>query len=224
MKNKKIKILAFGIVLMLVSISLGMVQAVELKNNDEKTGLVTIEISPIYGEENSIIETVVLSEDQLNELELILSDIIMSIESANSWEDINIILDDYTTSYLHKTGIIYDLIIKIITGIMKFIKEIILNLKILFDSNLVISSGHCFRFNLFKTRRLFKIRKNLCVWHYFKGKTLIWKPDVRKTLIDRQIGFMSFFNGMYLHISKKFPQRSYTFFFGMPKIVDGISL
>lgn len=223
MKIKR-KILTIGMVLMLVSISFSMVQAVETKENDQKNGSITIEIGTINEEENSIIETASLSEDQLNELVIILSDIIKEIESAKSWDEINIIMNNYDNNYLNKKGLVYELIIKIIRGIRNIIKGIIFKFIQLSNHNFVISYGRSYKLNLFRTSQLMRLRKNLCIWHYSKGKTIIWKSDVHKTLKDMQLGFMTNFKGMYMYITKKFPQKCFTFFFGTPKMVNGISL
>lgn len=223
MKIKR-KILAIGLVLMLVSISFSMVQAVDTKYNTQNNESIIIEIGTINEGENSIIETTSLSEDQLDELEIFLSDIVEKIESAESMEEINIIFNNYDNNYLLKNGLLYDLIKRIMSEIKNIVYGMILKFKQLSDHSFVISYGHSYRLNLFKTTQLMKIRKNLCIWHYSKGTTLIWKPDVHKALNDWQIGFMSNFNGMYMYITKRFPQKCFTFFVGMPKMINGIPL
>jgi hypothetical protein len=215
------------IVSMLVSIAFGVVNAVESTMSVHKNELFTIEIGAINEYDNSIIETASLTAEQINQLEMILSDVINNIESANNWGEIGIRLDNYAKNFLHEKGIIFNIIKRIIRFIENIVYLSILKSKWskwLSGNNFVISVGHSYKFNIFKTSQLMRLHKNLCIWHYSKGLTLIWKSNIHKVLKDLQLGFMSNFNGIYVFIARKFPQKCFTFFVGIPRMTNAVSL
>ena len=45
-----------------------------------------------------------------------------------------------------------------------------------------------------------------------------------KVLKGLQIGFMSRFIGLYLFVARKLPEKSYTFFMGTARRINGIQL
>jgi hypothetical protein len=197
--------------MLLIAISFTAVQASETKKET-----VEIEIGTITSKENSITEKMSLSDEQLIELETLLSNLIIKLESAKSGTEINNILENYLQKNFFSFNLIKNIIDRLINRLIK--------LKGFFSPGLVISFGRGYNLNPFKTTgtRLFN---HLCIWHYTKGTTFIWKP-IKKIAILRgmQLGYMLNFKGLYMHIANKYPKMSYTFFIGLPNMIHGMRL
>ena len=96
MKMKR-KILAIWVILLLVTIPFGIVQASETLELEQNNETVTVELAAFESDEILTTETLVLSEKELIELESTVSGLIEKIQSANSWEDNNHLSKDNLT-------------------------------------------------------------------------------------------------------------------------------
>lgn len=209
------KILAIWMVFLLFAISFSIAQASEVNEEGENSETATVELSTVNEDGILTTETVSISEEELAELENIISTLMDSIQSATSWEEVENIIDN-----LPKTnGIIMTIILRLLS---KF--------KLFRSRGFVISRGHSFKLNPFK-KNGFKIRQKFTFWHYSNGgeikdRTIIIQPLAfkLKTLRGLQFGYMSNFFGIYIYIAKKFPQKSTTFFMGTARRINGIQL
>lgn len=209
MRTKR-RITAIGMVLILITIPVTVVQAKE-----EKTEPIAVQVSTYISEEITSIETFYLTEEQIVELEKTIEHIIEKIESVESEEDFEKIVEDIPKD----NGPIFTIIF-----------EIMSKLKHLKKRGFVVSHGQNINLNPFKRKKI-KIREGLKLWCYLNSKddkTVIFKPldsgNKVKTLIGSQIGLMSKFTGLYVFIPKRFPPKSHTFFIGTARNINGISL
>ena len=211
MKNK---ILAISTILLLLTIPFGVVGANELQATQQSEQSMSIEIG-ILDEDNSIsVETLTLDEEELIELEEMITVLMNEIESAENWQEIESILNNHKTN-----GIIGTIITRLLSKLSLFRSR-----------GFVISSGHFYKLNPFKKSRI-KLHKGFGFWHYssgkiFKDRTIIIKPlqfNI-KILKGIQFGFMYKFFGIYIIIPKKIPDKSYSFFMGTTKRINGIQL
>ena len=226
MKNK---IIAIFVIMTLIAISFSAVQASEI-NKIEKNDKISIEIGTITEDGASEIETFLLSEGQILELETFFATITQKMESATSWEEINFILDEIPDM----PGTLMDIINKIILKIKFIIHNILAKFKLYFNRGFIVSFGHNYKLNPFKKSDI-KLMKNFAMWRYsdkalLKDRTVIFKmtkdPLVSKikTLKGMQFGFMVNFIGLHIHIARKFPAHSTTFFLGIARYVNGLQL
>ena len=211
MKWKR-KIMAIWIILLLITMPLGIAQASETHNNEEKNEEISIEIFSLASDEILKTETIFLSEEELIEFENTISSLIDKIQSAENFQEVREIINKFSEGNK--------------LGIFSIIKALLS--KILAGRTYVISSGHGYKYNPLKKGSI-KIRKKLLVWHYSSGKilkdrTIILKPLALKMKILKgsQFGYMTRFTGMFLYVARKFPQKSYTFFIGMARRANGI--
>jgi len=226
MKNK---IIAIFVIMTLIAISFSAVQASEI-NKIEKNDKISIEIGTITEDGASEIETFLLSEGQILELETFFAAISQKMESATSWEEINCILDEIPDG----PGPFLEIINKIIYKIKFMINNILAKFKLYFNRGFVVSFGHNYKLNPFKKSEI-KLMKNFAMWHYsnkamLKDRTVIFKMikdplDAKiKTLKGMQFGFMVNFIGLHIHIARKFPAHSTTFFLGIARYINGLQL
>ena len=211
----KRKILAIWIILLLITIPFGIVQADETYQTVDDKKTVTVELSAFELHENLATETVVLSEKELVELENVITKLMDLIESVSSWEELEKIINNFPV----KSGIIKTLITKILSKFSLFRSRAF-----------VISTGHGYKFNPFK-KSDFSIRKKLTFSHYSNGekiqdRTIFIQPLSFKIKILKglQIGFMTRFIGIYIFIARKLPEKSYTFFIGTAGRINGLEL
>jgi hypothetical protein len=207
----KKKIIAIGVVLLLMTIPLTIVQAGE----GEKTETIEVEISTYVSEGITTIETIFLTEEQITELEKTIEYIIEKAESIDSIEEFEKIVENLPKN----NGPIMTIIFKIMSK-FKHLKK----------RGFVVSHGQNIKINPFKKREI-NIREGFKLWCYLNNqndKTVIFKPlssgKKVKTLSGSQIGLMSKFTGLYIFIPKRFPQKSHTFFIGTARNIKGISL
>jgi hypothetical protein len=207
------KILAIWVILLLITIPLGIVQASETNVRNDET--FQIEIASINEDEQLTTETLHLSKDEFIELEKILSNLIEKIQEIENLEDLQNIIDNFEKQ---KTPV-FSLIFKILSKFNLFRSRAF-----------VFSRGHGFKLNPFKKSKM-KIKENFVFWHYSSGgrlkdKTIFFKPFEFKMKILKgiQFGFMSKFTGLYIFVSKKFPEKSVTYFIGTAKRIGGIQL
>ncbi len=213
MKDRK-KILAILILLLLITMPLGIVQASETYEKKENNNTISIEIAAVDSDEILKTEKILLTEEELIEFENTISILIEKIQSAESWDEVK--------------GIINNLLDGDKLGIFSIIKGLFS--KILVGRTYVISSGHSYKFNPLKKGSM-KIRKKLLLWHYSSGellkdRTIILKPLALKmrVLKGSQFGVMTRFTGMFIYSARKFPQKSYTFFMGIARRASGIQM
>ena len=211
----KRKILAIWVILLLVTIPFGIVQASETLELEQNNETVTVELAAFESDEILTTETLVLSEEELIELKSTISVLIEKIQSSNSWEA----LEELINNLQRKNNPIISTIFKILS---KF--------KLFRSRAFVISSGHSYKFNPFKKGGL-DIRKKFTFWHYSSGerikdRTIYFQPLAfnMKVLKGIQVGFMTRFTGIYIFIARKLPEKSYTFFMGTAGRISGIQL
>jgi len=214
MKMKR-KILAICVILLLVTIPFGIVQASETYEKEQNNETISVEITTFESDGITTTETVVLSEEELAGLENTVSILIERIQSAKNWEEIEGIIDNLPKA----NGIIFSIIFRILS---KF--------RLFRNRAFVISSGHGYKFNPFKKSAV-KIRKTFTFWHYSSGKilkdrTIFFKPLAFKMKILKglQFGFMTRFTGIYIFVARRLPQKSYTFFMGTAGRINGIDV
>ena len=214
MKMKR-KILAICVILLLVTIPFGIVQASETYETEQNSETMSIELAAFESDEILATETVVLTEEGLVELESTLSTLIERIQSSENWEEILGIFDNL----LETKGVVLSIIFKILSKFRPFRNRAF-----------IFSRGHSYKLNPFKNKD-FSIRKKFTFWHYSNGgrlkdKTIFFKPfDFKmKTLTGIQFGFMYKFTGIYIFIPHRFPEKSFTFFMGTSARINGIQI
>ena len=159
------KILAIWIILLFITIPFGIVQAGETYQTVQNNETVTVELSAFESDEILATETVVLSQEELVELENVITKLMDWIESVSSWEELENIINNLPV----KSGIIISIITKILSKFNLFRSRAF-----------VISSGHGYKFNPFK-KSDFSIRKKFTFWHYsnrgkIKDRTIYIQP------------------------------------------------
>ena len=215
MKGRKPKIMAICIILLLIAMPLSIAEAVDTTQNEENPEMNLVEIGTITEEGAVVTEQLLLSTQELTELENTISQIIEQIESAEDMESVRGILK----SFLGKG---------IIGTILRSILKLGGGLK---NRALVFSHGRCLKLNPLK-KTSFKIRKKFTFWHYsnddklFNARTIFIKPLAfkLKNLRGSQFGLMSGFTGFYMFISRRLPQRSSPIFLGTARNINGIQL
>jgi len=223
MKNK---IIAIFVIMTLIAISFSAAQASEINKIGENDKKISIEIGTFTEDGTSKIETFLLSEGQILELETFFEAITQKMESASSWEEINCILDEIPDAP--------GPLIEIINKIKFIINNILAKIKLYFNRGFVVSFGHNYKLNPFKKSEI-KLMKNFAMWRYsnkamLKDRTVIFKmikdplSTKIKTLKGMQFGFMVNFIGLHIHIARKFPAHSTTFFIGMARYINGLQL
>ena len=198
----------------MVTIPFGIAGASELQLSQETDETVLLEIA-VFDEYDTITtETITMTEEDLIDLEETISILMDNIESAESWEELENILSSF-----QQNGIIGSIIGKLLSKLNLFKTR-----------GFVVSSGHFYKLNPFKKTEI-DIKKGFTFWHYssgslFKDRTIIFKPlqFKMKILTGTQFGFMYKFFGIYLFISSKLPNKSYSFFIGTAKRINGIQL
>ncbi len=213
MEGKR-KIMAIWIILLLITIPLGIVQASETAEIRENNETISVEIATLDSDEILKTETIFLTEEELIEFENTISILIDRIQSAESWEGIKNIINNALEG--NKLGI-FSIIKTLLSKIISF-------------RTYVISSGHGYKLNPIRKGSI-RIRKKLSVWHYtsgelFKDRTIILKPLALKmrVLKGSQFGMITRFTGAFIYVARKFPQKSYTFFLGTARHVNGIQM
>jgi len=213
MEGKR-KIMAILIILLLLTIPLGIVQASESYIKNEENEYIAVEFVSLNSDEIITTETLYITEEELEEFENTISILIDKISSADSWQSIR----DIIKKFLEGNNL------GIFTIFKKFLSKIIA------FRTYVISSGHGYKLNPIKKGSI-RIRKRASFWHYTSGKlirdrTIILKPLAlkMKVLKGSQFGMMTRFTGAYIYIARKFPQKSYTFFMGIARHASGIQM
>ena len=210
MKMKK-KIMAIWVVLLLIAISCSIAEAGET-NTEQESYLV--EIATIREDGNEISETLELSESEITEFESAVAEAFEKIQSANGLDEVKEIFQRLLG---HRSSLIGT------------IAKVFLRSKTSRSRALVLSHGKSYDYNILRRSKV-KIRNKIQFWHYGssrsigKARTFILKPlaldfDV---LSGSQVGLMTKFTGLYIHISKRLPKQSYTFFIGTARHIRGM--
>jgi len=213
MEGKR-KVMAILIILLLMTMPLGIVQASNSYVKSEENESIPIEIISLNSDEILTKDTIYITENELEELENTISILIDKISSADSWNSVRNIINNFLEG--NKLGIF---------TILKTLFS-----KIIAFRTYVISTGHGYKLNPIRKGSI-RIRKRVSLWHYSSGKmikdrTIILKPLALKMKILKgsQFGMMTRFTGAYIHVPRKFPQKSYTFFMGMVRHASGIQM
>jgi hypothetical protein len=212
-KNMKIKqkIIALSTVLLLLTIPLSIAEANE---SSEKFNNETLKVEILTAKPDGTLTTekIILSEEDLAELEYKISQLMDAISSIKDWGSLRYQIE----KILGQDNPLLENTLKIFS---------IYHLSI--NRGFVISSGHGYDFTPLK-RLSFKITKMVAFWHYgsnglIEDRTIILKPFVpdMKILIGKQFGAMTNFIGIYFFVSKGFLRESYTFFMGTARYING---
>jgi len=214
MKTKR-KIMATLIVLLFLIVPISGVQASETNNVKDNIRNILVEIADVGADGNFITEKFLLNENELFDLQNLISELMEKIQNTNDRNAINRIINTFLGGK---------------HPVIKAMSKILFKGKLSKTRSFVISSGHSFDLNPIKKTSL-KIRKTFSLWHYssnelFKDKTLIIQPLALKlkTLKGTQLGIMTRFRGLYMHISRNLPNKSYTFFMGTAKNIMGFQM
>ena len=210
----KKKVMAIWMVFLFVAIPFSFAEAGETQAIQENNETISIELATLNDDNILSIEAITITEEELIELENTISILMDKIESASSWEEIENIINNIPKN----NGIISSLISKFLS-----------RFKLFRNRGFVISSGRGYKFNPFKKNAL-SIRKKFVFWRYssekfIKARTIIYKPIFKFNIFKgRQFGYMRNFFGIYLFVSHRFPQKSYTFFIGTARRISGREL
>ncbi len=214
MMKMKRKILAICTVLLMITISYGIVGAEEIQTNEQNTENIDIQLGILNEDGTFTTEVFSVTDQELIELKIFVNELMEAIQYTNSWDELENILNSFP-----QKGILSTLIMQLFSGI-----------KLLKNRGFIISSGHFYKLNPLKKNQL-SIRKSLIFWHFssdklLKDRSIIFKPLEFKVKIlkGRQFGYISKFLGVYLFVSQKFPKKSYTFFMGTARNINGIQI
>lgn len=228
----------FVILICMLFIGTSVLPLINGEKNDKK---IPIEIGTVTQDGTLEAETFLLSEEQILEFETFFATITQKMESASSWEEIKVILDEVPDM----SGLLIEIVNKIICKIKALINKIIIKMKFMFDHisakinlyfnrGFVASFGHNYKLNPFKKSEI-KSMKNFVIWRYsnkarLKDRTVIFKIikdplDAKiKILKGVQIGFMTNFIGLYVYYARGFPAHCTTFFLGLARYINGLQL
>jgi len=214
MKIKR-KIMAIGIAVLFIAISISHVEAGN-SSNDAENEPILVEFGSIASDGTFSTDTLFISEEDLSELEEAVSLIMDKIQTTDfDWGSLRELIE----RIFGREGILFGRLLEIFS---KF--------KLSKTRGFVISSGHGRDLSI-RDSFSFNIRKNLAIWHYnsrklFNDRTIIVKPFALKLKIlkGRQVGIMTNFFGLYLSVSKGFLKDSYTFFMGTARRINGFEV
>lgn len=211
----KRKIIAIWLVLLLVAVPVGIAGAEETQEDEEPNETFLLELSAVAADGSLTSEHILVSEEDLVELQNAVSMTMNEIESMSDFD----------------WGILRDLIERIFGGDGPFIGKLLSifsALRLSKNRGFVISSGHGRDLSPLK-KITFKIRRKIGFWHYnsngmIADRTIIVKPLAlnMKILKGRQFGYMTGFLGIYISVSKGFLGESYTMFMGTARHINGV--
>ena len=212
MKTKR-KIMAIWVILLLVAIHFSIAQASETTTDNNET--ISVELVTVAPDGSLAIENLLISEEELAELESAIAMIMDQIQSIDNLD--GGALRDLIERILGRDNSLFGRILGIFTA-----------LKLTRNRGFVISSGHGIDCTPLK-KISFKIRRRAAIWHYnsngmIDDRTIILKPLAlnMKILRGRQFGIMTGFFGIYLSVSQGLLRNSYTMFMGTARHINGI--
>ena len=219
--KKNHKTITIGIIILFVGCHFGSVTASELPEGKPQDEGLILECGRINLDGTTIAEKFTLSEQELVELEIILSKLMEELESAINPDDVENIIESALTTE-GSFGLKHPVLAWILNSLSSY--------KLPRSRAFVVSHGRSFKINPFKNHKLDTYRP-LTLWQYSDkwgfdrpGKTFIlrYSPFNTKILHGRQIGMMTHFFGIYVYVSQPPPQKSYTFFIGSARHIGGI--
>ena len=212
MKMKKI--MAIYLLLLLMAIPSGIAEAGVANDTIQNNESTSVFLTSFLSDGSSTTERMLVSEEEVVELKNTFSNLIQSALAVKSLQGLKKLIDNLISNNN-----------PIISAIFKPFSKF----RPLLNRGFVISFGHGFKFNPFKNN--LKIRKKIDFWHYSSGKlikdrTIIFKPLALKVkvLTGLQFGFMTRFTGIYVFISRKLPEKGYTFFMGTARRINGLQV
>lgn len=212
MKMKKI--MAICLLLLLMAIPSSTAEAGVANDNVQNDEGKSVIYTAFLSDGSSTTDKLLVSEEDVVELKNHLSTLLKEIINVKNWGGLNSIIDKFKAN---KNPIISKILQPL--GIFNLFRS----------RAFVISLGHGYAFNPFKNN--LKIRKKIDFWHYSSGKflkarTVILKPLAlkMKLLTGFQIGVMTHFIGLYIMIPRHLPEKSYTFFIGTARRINGIQI
>ena len=210
----KRKIIAIWLVLLLVAVPVGIAGAEETQEEEPNETFV-LELAVVAADGSLTSEQLLVSEEDLEELESAVSTIMNELESMGNFD----------------WSILRDLIERLFGGDGPFVGKLLgifSALRLSKNRGFVISSGPGRDLTPLK-KITFKIRRKVGFWHYNSNamvadKTIIVKPLAlnMKILNGRQFGIMTGFLGIYISVSKGFLRESYTMFMGTARRINGV--
>jgi len=214
MKIKQ-KIIAILIISFLITIQISSIGASNTSFNEQQNNFVKAELITIGPDGNFSIIKLLLSNETIIELKETIQTIIETVQTTEDLENISEIINNIPIN----NEIIKNIFFKALPGS-----------KLFRNRALVISSGHGYKLNPLKKFN-FRFQKKMAMWYYSSNSamediTVILKPFSlkSKTLNGNQLGFMTKFKGIYLSIPDLSQGRSYMFFMGMARHINGIDL
>ena len=211
----KRKIIAIWLVLLLVAVPVGIAGAEETQEDEEPNETFVLELVVVAADGSLTSEQLLVSEEDLEELESAVSTIMNELESMNNFD----------------WSILRDLIERLFGGDGPFAGKLLgifSALRLSKNRGFVISSGQGRDLTPLK-KITFKIRRKVGFWHYnsngmIADRTIIVKPLAlnMKILNGRQFGIMTGFLGIYISVSKGFLRESYTMFMGTARRINGV--
>lgn len=204
----KRKIVAIFAMFLMISIPFGIVDAREVKEKES----IRLEIASISEEGNILIEEFFTNEEELTIFQGLISELFEKIRNSQNLGEILQILQ----MFRGRNNRLFKIVFKMLTRNRLFNNRAF-----------VLSSGTCYDLNPLKQDQV-KIRKRTTFWRYSSGtinsRTFILRPFQlnNKVLTGTQFGFMRKFTGIYIHISRTIPEKSYTFFMGTAKNAFGL--
>jgi hypothetical protein len=211
----KYGIIAIGITILFVSLSLSSATASPLEEEIDKS--ITLEYAGINLNGDVSKNTITLTEEEFLEFENSLSELMDELSSAKCCGHLKHIIRKFFF------GCKYPTLSKICMSLFNL--PCIFRLPI--SREFIISHGWGYKLNPFKLSDI-KIYKPLTFWHYssrtlLRSKTIIFRPfpfDM-KILSGRQMGMMTQFTGIYVYVARQLPQESFTFFMGVARHSGG---
>lgn len=215
-KNHKMVVIV--VIVLFVGLSIGPVTANEFPENELRDEVVNIECALFDLDDSVTIEKFTLSEQELKELEVILSEFMEKIQSATDRNDVVNIID---TFFGNKHPV------------LSFILKPLNICKMFRNRAFVVSQGWSYKLNPFKDNSV-ETQKPFNCWYYsdqskfeMLSRTFILRHgrlldmDI-ECLHGTQIGMMTRFKGIYIYVARPSPEKSYTFFMGTTHHIMGL--
>lgn len=215
---KNHKMVVVGVIILFVGLSIGPVTANEFPENELQDEVLNIECALLDLDGSVTIEKFSLSEQEFNELEVMLSEFMEKIQSATDRNDvINIINTFFEDKH----------------PILSFILKPLNIYKMFRNRAFVVSQGWSYKLNPFKDNSV-EMYKPFNCWYYsdqskfeMLSRTFILRHgrlldmDI-ECLRGMQIGMMTRFKGIYIYVAQPSPEKSYTFFMGTAHHIMGL--
>jgi hypothetical protein len=214
--KRRILWLTFLIVVALLVVPTGSLCGQQEEYDGDTNDLYPLMIQMRQGEKSDI-STLLLSETDLNLLTSVIDQVISDMASEKTIYS--------AITHLLNRGISWNY------PLLSLITTLLIRLRMINNHVFIISQGWSYTLNPLRNTTL-DLYRLLGVWHYGSGfmfkqsKTVIirhgygtWEKEV---LLGKQAGIMDNFYGLWLHIPKRLPQKSYTFLVGIARHAVGI--